>query len=243
MTSVIACAPASRARCEAWRLSVEHARRRRGGVAGGVDAVARGAVRMMPVPSGFVSTSASPGCAPRLREDCSGCMMPVTARPYFGSASYSVWPPAMTPPASATFSAPPRRISPRIAGSSVLRERDDVQRHQHLAAHRVDVAHRVGGGDRAVRVRVVDDGREEVDGLDDREVVAQAVDGGVVRAIEPDEEVGEGGGVERLRDRREDLRKHRDAGLAAQPAHDASDVSADRFTSGHVRSMRLGGWR
>ena len=36
-----------------------------------------------------------------------GWTLPVTARPYLGSASTTVWPPAMTPPASSTLSAPP----------------------------------------------------------------------------------------------------------------------------------------
>ena len=39
-------------------------------------------------------------------------MMPVTDRPYFTSLSAMEWPPARVPPASITFSEPPRMISP-----------------------------------------------------------------------------------------------------------------------------------
>ena len=49
------------------------------------------------------------------------------------------------------------------------REGDEVQRRHRPAAHRVDVRERVGGGDPPERVRVVDDRREEVGGLHDRD--------------------------------------------------------------------------
>ena len=58
-----------------------------------------------PVPRRFVSTSTSPGRAPPLRNSRSGCAAPMTARPYFGSGSRIVWPPARTPPASRTLPA------------------------------------------------------------------------------------------------------------------------------------------
>ena len=43
-----------------------------------------------------------------------GSTRPVTDRPYFTPVSAMEWPPARMPPASATFSAPPRKISPRM---------------------------------------------------------------------------------------------------------------------------------
>ena len=52
-----------------------------------------------------------------------------------------------------------------------------------------EVAERVGGGDRSEVIRVVDDRREEVDGRDERAVLRDAVDGGVVVRIEPDDQV------------------------------------------------------
>jgi len=73
------------------------------------------AVVRTPTPSGLVRMRASPGRAPRLSRRSDRLTTPVTANPYFGSGSSTVWPPAMTMPASAAFSAPPRKISPSNA--------------------------------------------------------------------------------------------------------------------------------
>ena len=80
----------------------------------------------------------------------SGCTIPMTASPYIGSASSIEWPPATGMPAA---SRTPRR---RRAGSPPARrrrsapsgKRDQSQRHDRRAAHRVDVRQRVG---RAIR--------------------------------------------------------------------------------------------
>ena len=114
--------------------------------------------------------------------------MPVTTRPNFGSLSWIVCPPAMTAPTERTMSAPPRSISARMPRGQVRRERRDVEREQHPAAHRVDVAERVGRGDRTVLVGRVDDRREEVDGLDQRVLVVQPVHGGVVGRAKTDQQ-------------------------------------------------------
>src|SRR5262249_27667647 len=58
------------------------------------------------------------------------------------------------------------------------------QRH---AAHSVDVAQRVGGGDLAVHVRVVDDRREEVDRLDQRRSALPPVHTRIVTGPEVDQ--------------------------------------------------------
>ena len=58
-----------------------------------------------------------------------------------------------------------------------------------LPAHGVDVGERVRGRDLAVGVGVVDDGREEIESLHHREIVAQPEDGGVVRTGRPDEKI------------------------------------------------------
>ena len=50
----------------------------------------------------------------------------------------------------------------------LLRKARDGERRDGAAAHGIDVAEGVGGGDLAIRIRVVDDGREEVDRLDKR---------------------------------------------------------------------------
>ena len=65
------------------------------------------ALSKTPVPSGFVSRMASPGTARPLLSTASGCTSPVTQRPYLGSRSMIVCPPATAPPASRTLLAPP----------------------------------------------------------------------------------------------------------------------------------------
>ena len=90
----------------------------------------------------------------------------------------------------------PRLVHPALedAGEQVevepLRPADEVQREQGPAAHRVDVAQRVGCRDRSPVVRVVDDGGEEVHGLDERYPLGDQVHGGVVGRVEAEEQVG-----------------------------------------------------
>ncbi len=76
------------------------------------------AVDTAPAPSGLVSTSTSPGLPPAFVSSSSGWTIPVTAIPYFGSASSIEWPPRIATSASAAISAPPRRISARITSPS-----------------------------------------------------------------------------------------------------------------------------
>ena len=57
------------------------------------------------------------------------------------------------------------------------------------AAHRVHVAERVRRGDRAVLVGVVDDGREEVGGDDQRPLGVQPVDGSVIGRAETNQQI------------------------------------------------------
>ena len=66
----------------------------------------------------------------------------------------------------------------------LLGEGRDRQREQHPAAHREHVGQRVRRGDLAERPRVVDERREEVERADDRQVVADPVDGRVVGRVE-----------------------------------------------------------
>ncbi len=63
------------------------------------------------------------------------------------------------------------------------RPRGDVQRHGRLPTHRVYVAERVGRGDAAPVVRVVDDRREHVDRRDQRAPVADPPRGRVVTGL------------------------------------------------------------
>ena len=83
-----------------------------------------------PVPSGLVRKRRSPGRAPALVRMRSGWIVPVTQRPYFGSASVTVWPPAMTAPASATLSAPPAKMAVTDRRRQVLGEGGDVEGEQ-----------------------------------------------------------------------------------------------------------------
>ncbi len=50
---------------------------------------------------------------------------------------------------------------------------DDVHAGLGLAAHGVDVAQRIGRGDLAESIGVIDDGREKIHRVDDRQVGAQ----------------------------------------------------------------------
>ncbi len=72
----------------------------------------------MPVPSGLVSSSLSPGRRPVLEATLSGSMSPVTERPYLISSSSTLWPPTSAVPASRSASDPPRRMSARMDSGS-----------------------------------------------------------------------------------------------------------------------------
>ena len=142
-----------------------------------------------PVPSGLVRKSASPGCAPFFGQMPFGWTVPTTARPYFGSASRIVWPPASRPPAARTCASAAAKISREHLHRQLLREGRDREREQRRAAHREDVVERVRRRDRAVVARVVHDRREEVEREDQRPLVVEPVDGRVVGRREPDEQV------------------------------------------------------
>ena len=64
----------------------------------------------------------------------------------------------------------------------------DRQRGERPAAHRIDVAQRIGGGDLAVDVRVVDDRREEIHRLHQRRPTLPRVHTGIVRSPEVDQD-------------------------------------------------------
>jgi hypothetical protein len=75
-----------------------------------------------------------------------------------------------------------------VGTEPLQRERDEVQRGQRPSAHRVHVRQRVGRGDPAEVVRVIDDRREEVDGLDERQIRAHGEHGRVVGAGRADQQ-------------------------------------------------------
>ncbi len=78
------------------------------------------AVFRIPAPNGFVRTKTSPGFAEEFFQTLSGCTIPSTDKPYFGSSSSTVWPPTSRHSASFILSAPPRRISVSTHGSRQL---------------------------------------------------------------------------------------------------------------------------
>ena len=71
----------------------------------------------------------------------------------------------------------------------LLGKRGHREREQRPAAHREHVVERVRRRDPAERARIVDDGREEVDGEHERRPLVEAVHGRVVGGIEPDQQV------------------------------------------------------
>ncbi len=85
---------------------------------------------------------------------------------------------------------------------------------------------------------VIDDGREEVHRLDDGDIVAQPVDGGVVRVLEPDEQVGKVGVAEGLFEWAQDLRQRGDARLAGSTGAGRQACQA-HLLAGHVRTPFL----
>jgi hypothetical protein len=180
VTSVSACAPAARA-CSG-RAVVErrhHLDRPLDQVVVGEPALDRG--RHRAGPSGLVSTSVSPARPPALVRIASGCTVPVTARPYFGSGVVDRVAADDARPRGRDGVAPAAQdLRQQLRPERLERVRDEVERRHRHAAHRVDVAQRVGRGDAPERVRVVDDRGEEVGGLDEREVVGEADDAGVV---------------------------------------------------------------
>ena len=75
-----------------------------------------------------------------------------------------------------------------VAVEALLREAGDRQRGQGTPTHRVDVADRIGRRDLAIDVRVVDDGREEVDRLHQCRAALPPVHTRIVRRPEVDED-------------------------------------------------------
>ena len=149
----------------------------------------RCACRTMPVPSGFVRKSTSPGFAPAFGQSASGRTMPTTASPYFGSSSRIVWPPARIAPAARTRSSAPASTSPSTSvGSSSGKAATESASSGAPPIAKTSFS-AFDGRDRAERPRVVDERREEVDGEDDRPLVVEAVHRRVVGGVEPDEQV------------------------------------------------------
>ena len=74
----------------------------------------------------------------------------------------------------------------------LFRKAEDVHGQLWNASHGVNVADGIGGSNFAVFIRVVHDGREDIDSLHQRQIVAYAVHAGVVAGIEANQQVGIG---------------------------------------------------
>ncbi len=73
---------------------------------------------------------------------------------------------------------------------ALLGKADQGERRERMAAHGIDVAERVGGGDLPEGVRVIDDRGKEVDRLDERQLRRELIHAGVVGFVEADQHVG-----------------------------------------------------
>ena len=77
-----------------------------------------------------------------------------------------------------------------IAKSALSGKHTERQRSERTAAHGVNVAESVRRGDLPEDVRVVDDGREEIDRLDQRLIGRDLIHSGVVGVVEADQNIG-----------------------------------------------------
>ena len=189
VTSVTACGRERPQRVRRGAVERRHRRDRRVERARRVAIPSRRACSTSPVPSGFVRNTASPGRASlfaRSRRDarCRRRRGRTSARRRGSCAR----PRGSRPPPRAA-SAAPARISPSISVGELLGEGRHREREQRRAAHREHVVERVRRRDPPEGARVVDDGREEVDGEDERALVVEAVDRRVVGRVEADEQV------------------------------------------------------
>ena len=115
----------------------------------------------------------------------------------------------------------------------LLGKRGDGECQQRHAAHREDVVERVRRRDRPVVGWVVDERREEVDGEDQRSLVVELVDRGVVGRREPDQQVLGLNRDESL----EQLLEPRRRVLRGTPARDGEIRQPDR---GHSDTLDAG---
>ncbi len=124
----------------------------------------------------------------------------------------------------------------RTLAVAILPERhaQDGQRQDRRAAHGVDVGQRVGGGDAAEIVGIVDHRHEKVGGGDQGQAVGQAVHRGVVRRFGADHQVREGAGGN-------GLLRARPARLPAAPA--ARPAPACSRTRRHAQARSDGSRR
>ena len=91
--------------------------------------------------------------------------------------------------ASIIFDSPPASICSRTLTSPTSGKQTKASALIGSAAHGVDVAQRVGGGNLSEDIGVIDDGREEVDRLHERQLGRELIHSGVVGCVEADQNV------------------------------------------------------
>jgi hypothetical protein len=70
------------------------------------------------------------------------------------------------------------------------RKTDDAECGERLTAHGIHVGERVRGSDLPELVGIVDDGCEEVDGLNESQTVGQPEDSRIIEGLATDEDAG-----------------------------------------------------
>jgi hypothetical protein len=78
-------------------------------------------------------------------------------------------------------------LTEQVLMETVARKADDVQGKERPGAHRIKIRERIGRGDAAEVERIIDDGREKVDGRHECPVSGDPVHGSVVYRTRIDE--------------------------------------------------------
>ncbi|SJM32708.1 hypothetical protein BQ8482_310029 [Mesorhizobium delmotii] len=89
-----------------------------------------------------------------------------------------------------------QNVSDHMRRHLVERHTENGQRHDWPAAHRIDVGDRVGRGDPAEIIRIVNHGHEKIGGGDDTGVVVKLPHSGVVAGLGADKKLTKGIGLD-----------------------------------------------
>ena len=98
-------------------------------------------------------------------------------------------PPMTVQSASIILLSPPARMLLEDRGVGLIGKADHRERRKRPAAHGINIAERVGGRNLAEGVWIVDNGREEVDRLHERQLGRELIHAGVVGFIEANQHV------------------------------------------------------
>jgi hypothetical protein len=193
------------------------------------------AVERTPVPIGLVRRRTSSACAPTFRHTRFG-----STRPGDRVSKLDVF---VTDRVAADYAALCFRHFVQATADDLLedrgvpffRETDERQRRDRAATHRVHIAQRVGRGNLSEGKRIVDDRREKIDGLHQRQSVAQQIHPGIVVGVETNEYVGSVGNGRR----RSIESSVPGLSFAAQPAALTMAVSFTESVKPHLALLRF----